>query len=82
MGISEDLPNFFKLVEKIYPTFFKGVSEIYSNLSNAVINKTKYKTEPTPSTRAAMMVHLKYGYEFYHYIRQRFYSHMELSFAW
>ena len=77
VGMLEDLPNFFKTMEYIFPKHFSGAySEYlsYDKRRRKSRHSTKGKITPQESTTQTLRRKLKYEMEFYSFVRQRFYG--------
>ncbi|CAH1778403.1 unnamed protein product [Owenia fusiformis] len=73
IGLTEDLPNTLKAMEKLLPTFFPTISEIY--MRNKIRNSGNGSLNDIPSTEFVEMMKNKlvYSYEIYTYVKLKFY---------
>lgn len=82
-GIIADLTDFhtfFKVLEIIMPQFFKGTGEFYYNSflsQDKMMNKGHYSAVAKLETTEYLRFALKYEYELYYFIRQRYYAFVQ-----
>ncbi len=77
IGLLEDLPNFFRTLEYVFPAQFATAQHIYQTYSKRSKMKkgmeTKGKIKPKESTIKTLLQKLKYEIDFYNFVKQRFY---------
>ena len=80
VGLMEDLPNFFYTLEYLLPQYFKGALEDYTENSKKLSRsfRTKKKIKPSEKTREVMRSLIPHEYEFYQFVKQRFYYILDM----
>ncbi|PIK60064.1 putative uronyl 2-sulfotransferase isoform 2 [Apostichopus japonicus] len=76
VGVAEEMDKVTRLLEILIPGMFPGLNKIYTDDYEEVRKRfaTKGKMEPSRETIAILRQALKYDYELYLYIKQRFYE--------
>ncbi|XP_071480352.1 uronyl 2-sulfotransferase-like [Diadema antillarum] len=76
VGIMEEYEDSLRVLERLIPTMYRGTSEQYfKNKGEFASNsKTAFKKEPSSKAAEIMRERLKYDYEFYYYVRERFHK--------
>ncbi|CAH1788954.1 unnamed protein product [Owenia fusiformis] len=85
VGVTNEFNAFVRALELLFPKMFKNIERKYKFAGNKLHEafKTRYKIAPNEETTKLARVMLKNDYEFYHFIKQRFYkqlSRLELIF--
>ena len=75
VGFVEEMDKFLKLLEKLFPQYFKDVHTVYRHVrqQDHVIHKTPNMVKPSHRTRVMLTERLGLEYEFYNFIKFRFY---------
>lgn len=76
VGLTEELSLFFQLLELQLPQYFKDAVKLYSISEDYMhrVTQTSKKSPVSASTKTHMDVLLSYDYEFYYFVKQRFYK--------
>ncbi|CAF0814991.1 unnamed protein product [Didymodactylos carnosus] len=76
VGITEDLPKTFLLLEKLIPKYFKNITTVYNHHHLRYKTKSKhYIQKPTAATAQWIQNLLQNEIELYDFIKQLFYNH-------
>lgn len=80
VGLAEDLETFFSVLEFLLPQYFTGASQAYSDSKKSLLSqfKTKRKVAPSEKTRDIMKTLLPMEYDFYYFVKQRFYYTVDM----
>ena len=71
VGVTEDMISFLRLLEHHYPTMFSGVIDIYKKMTYVNVDHKKHEII-SDKTKRKMRKILKFEYELYDFILQRF----------
>ena len=73
IGYLENIDEFLEASEMLWPQFFKDGLKMYYKLINSHGYFKPYSTpKPSEKTKTIMMAKLKFEYEFYNFVKQRF----------
>jgi len=74
IGITEDYDLTMAVFEKLLPSTFKGARQAYTETKEESMakSKTSHKKPPSPNTYSILRERLRYDYEFYNYVKDRF----------
>ncbi|XP_072048313.1 uronyl 2-sulfotransferase-like [Amphiura filiformis] len=76
VGLTEELPEFFKVLEKLLPGLFKGLLGVYNESragqNNTRDTKTFLKRYPSNKYLAKLRALAFREYDFYYFVRERF----------
>merc|ERR1719244_1883580 len=79
VGILENLPETFNVLEKYVPRFFKNIESIYSQSKEEIRNKNfnPHKKNITETLRKTLKQNFSNEIEFYEFCKQRLYRQIE-----
>jgi dermatan/chondrotin sulfate uronyl 2-O-sulfotransferase UST len=76
VGYLEHLKEFLEVLSFLWPRYFQNAWAVYENLISSdkseVIRHQTHKQTPSAESKSIMKSRLKYDYEFYQFVRQRF----------
>ena len=83
VGMTEDLQTFFRVLEKLLPRFFSSASRTFKLADKSLHGQfeTKKKVVLNAESKEIMNVEFIYDYEFYAFIRKRFYEQVSVLFS-
>lgn len=76
VGLNEDLPAFMEVLETIMPQFFTNATQTFKANEGILqqLYKTVRKNEVSAATQRKLKIHLRLEYDFYYFVKQRFYN--------
>lgn len=80
VGITEEFDDFLSCLEVLFPVHFNNASKFYNTETFKKIvysTRTKIKLPASSATKNIMLPKLKYEYELYYFIKQRFHDFKE-----
>lgn len=81
VGIMEEYEDFIRLLEKLLPDMFAGSIDKYKRIMESEREssmKTTHKIKPNNSTIAKVKNMMKFDYELYHFIKERFHEQKKM----
>ena len=71
VGLIEEYLPFLEVLSCVFPQYFKGADKMYRK-SHEHAYKTKHKDKISPQNKMKLKTAMKYEYDFYDFIKQRF----------